>query len=232
MKKAVFVFTCVTFVIGFMIAVQFQSVGETASNGERNAVEIRQALLSQQERQQQLREDIRTQRELLAQYEDMENIEGTMTEILTALEEEAGLTEVSGPGVVVTVDIALSLDYDGGGISTVPAYLLRMLLNDINTIGAAHISVGAERLVSTTAIREANGRTLVNGKWLPYFPLEIHVITDNPEALHFALMSAESRELFLLENLTFHSEPVEELTVPAFDSSHRVRYMETVEEEL
>ncbi|PYZ93235.1 hypothetical protein CR194_08545 [Salipaludibacillus keqinensis] len=231
MKNRMLVFACVTTVIGFMVAVQFQSLSEPSSRDTRNMGELRQALMTEKERQQELNQELDRHLEILYQLEQTEDVEGVMAEVMEELEHQAGLTEVSGPGLLIEVNIFFDENYSGGAIQTVPAYLLRLLINELNIQGAQHIAIGNERIVSTTAIREANGRTLVNGNWLSYFPIEIKVIADDPELIHHAMMSSQSNELFIYENMRFSSTPMDEVTLPAYEKNYRVRFMEPVQEE-
>ncbi|MCR6095950.1 DUF881 domain-containing protein [Salipaludibacillus agaradhaerens] len=231
MRIKMLIFTCVTFVIGFMVAVQHQSFNEPPQRDTRNMADLRQALMSEKERQQELNEEIHRQSNILYQLDENEDVEEVMEDVFHDLQMKAGLTEVSGSGIVIEVNVFFDESYSGGGIRSVPPYLLRLLINELNIQGAEHIAIGSERIVSTTAIREANGRTLINGNWMTSFPLEIKVITDDPESMHHAIMSSQSREIFSYENLDFSVEAADDLTLPAYDHTYRVRYMEPVLED-
>ncbi|MCE7794696.1 DUF881 domain-containing protein [Salipaludibacillus sp. CUR1] len=230
MKKIPIIFACVTLIIGYMAAVQFQSHAEPETRDTRNMADLRQALMAEKERQQELNEEISRQQEILNQLEETEDVEDVMADVIENLQEQAGLTEVTGEGLIIQIDLEFDHNYTGGAISSIPPYLLRLLINDLNIQGAEHIAIGNERIVSTTAIREANGRTLVNGNWLSYFPVEVKVISNDPESLHYAIMSSQSREMFIYENMNFSSNPVDSLTLPAFDKNYRTRFMEPVQE--
>lgn len=214
-----------------MVAVQFQSVNEPDTRDGRNMAELRQDLVSEKEQQKELNKELEKQREVLYQLEQTEDVEEVMGDVITELQEEAGLTEVSGPGIILEVNVAFDEDYEGGAIRSIPPYLMRLLINELNIQGANHIAIDEKRYVTTTSIREVNGRTLVNGSWLSHFPLEIKVIADDPESLHHAMMSSQSRELFSYENLSLISTPVSQVDLPAYEKNYRVRFMEPVQEE-
>jgi uncharacterized protein YlxW (UPF0749 family) len=228
MKDRMIIFACLTTIVGFIIAIQYQSLSDPNLRDTRSMGELRQALISEKETQLQLHEELDRQTEILNQLDQPGEVEEVMGEVMEKLEEQAGLTEVSGSGIIIEVNVAFDQHYTGGGIKSVPAYLLRLLVNELNIQGAEHIAIGNQRIVSTTAIREANGRTLVNGNWLSYLPLEIKVIADDPESIHHAMMSSQSSELFTLEYLGFSSTPMENVTIPAIDKNYRVRFMETI----
>ncbi|MGJ9381323.1 DUF881 domain-containing protein [Salipaludibacillus sp. CF4.18] len=230
MNNRMTIFACVTIIIGFMVAVQFQAVSEPENREGRNMAELRQDLVAEKEKQQRLNEELERQREILYQLEQTEDVEEVMGDVITELQEQAGLTEVSGPGIILKIDVAFDVDYEGGAIRSVPPYLVRLLINELNIQGATHIAIDMQRYVATTAIREANGRTLVNGSWLSHFPLEIKVVTDDPESMHHAMMSSQSRELFSYENLSLVSTPVNQVELPAYEKDYRVRFMEPVQE--
>ncbi len=217
--------------IGLLIAVLFQSNSEPDSRDTRNIGELRQALISERETQQTLNEELNRQMEILYQLEQTEDVELVMGDVMEDLQEQAGLTEVTGSGLLIEIDIVFDENYTGGGIKSVPPYLLRLLINELNIQGAQHIAIGNQRIVSTTAIREANGRTLVNGNWLSQFPIEIKVIADDPESIHHAMMSSQASDLFNYDNFRFSSTPIDNLTLPSFDKNYRVRFMEPVQED-
>jgi uncharacterized protein YlxW (UPF0749 family) len=230
MKIRMILFTFVSTMIGLFVAIQVQSNNEPDSRDTRNMGELRQALISQKETQQKLNDELDRQMDILYQLEQTEDIELVMEDVMGDLEEDAGLTEVSGSGLLIELNIVFDEFYTGGGIQSVPPYLLRLLINELNIQGAKHISIGNQRIVATTAIREVNGRTLINGNWLSGFPIEIKVIVDNPESLYHAMMSSQASDLFAYENFQFSASPLDEVRLPAYEKNYRVRFMEPVQE--
>lgn len=231
MKDRMILFAIVTTVIGLLVSVQFQSKNEPYIRDTRNMGELREALISQKETQQELNDELDRQIKILDQLEQTEDVELVMGDVMDDLEIQAGLTEVTGPGLIIELNVVFDEYYIGGGIQTVPPYLLRLLINELNIQGAKHIAIGNQRIVSTTAIREANGQTLVNGSWLSEFPMEIKVIADDAEAIHHAMMSSQASGLFAYENFEFSSTPLNEVTLPAYEKNYRVRFMEPVQGE-
>ncbi|ADU30845.1 DUF881 domain-containing protein [Evansella cellulosilytica] len=231
MKDKMIIFTCVTIIIGFMVAIQFQTTKEPEVRDTRSTLELRQALTVEKERQKELNEALESQLELLYQLQQTEDVEPVMVEAIEELRERAGLTKVSGQGVIIDVTPYFDEFYEGGPIRSVPPYLLRMLVNELNINGAKEIAISNERIVSTTAIREANGVTLINSSRVTEFPLKVRVLTDDPEGLHHAIMSSQSREFFSYENLSIASTPINFVELPAYDRSLRVRHMEAVKED-
>ncbi|RNA69685.1 DUF881 domain-containing protein [Alteribacter keqinensis] len=231
MKDRMMIFTVITTIIGFMVAVQFQTTKEPDVRDTRTVMELRQELTAEKEKQQELIEELATQEEMLEQLQNTGNVENVIEEAINGLKARAGLTEVSGEGVLIEIRPYFDENYQGGAIRTVPAHLVRMLINELNIYGAKDIAVGSQRIVSTTPIREVQGVTLINSRRMTTFPLQVRVLTDDPEQLHHYMMTSEVKEYLQYENLEFTSAPMTDITVPAYDQSMRVRYMAPVKEE-
>lgn len=71
----------------------------------------------------------------------------------------AGLTPVTGPGVVVTVRQPARTD---GGLFAVHQEDLLSLVNELRAAGAQALSLNGQRLLATTAIRQAGSAFAVN----------------------------------------------------------------------
>lgn len=225
------IFTAIVTIIGFMIAIQFQTTKEPEIRDTRNIAQLRHDLTVEKVKQQELNKEIEKHAELLNQLQQTENIEEVMLEVIEELKAKAGLTEISDQGVIIEINPFFDEYYFDAPIRSVPSYLLRMLINELNINGAKEISVDNQRIISTTPIREVNGVTLVNGKRITQFPLTIKVLTDDPERLHHAIMSSQSREFFSYENLLMESKPINYVTLPAYDKAVRVKYMNIIKED-
>ncbi|AOM83270.1 DUF881 domain-containing protein [Salisediminibacterium beveridgei] len=216
---------------GVLIMVQLQEEPQQASGESRNIVELRSELVSQQERRQELNRQLEEQLSLMDQLESDDDIEELMVDLQETLRLDAGLTEVSGTGVLIEIDLSFDETYEGGGLTHVPPELLRLLINELNIQGADHIAIDQQRIVSTSAVREVNNRTLVNGQWISYFPVQVKVLTEYPEELRYAMMASNARDMFQYDNMNFTAETVDELTLPAYQQLPRIRHMEVVQEE-
>ncbi|MGO4887869.1 DUF881 domain-containing protein [Anaerobacillus sp. MEB173] len=228
MKDRRVVFAIITTVIGFMLAIQFQTTNEPIVRDTRDILELRKDLTAEKERQQELNNEIKKYETLLSQYEDS-LVESVMEEAIDELKNEVGLTEATGPGIIIEVTPIFN---DGTQhYYTVPPELLRRLINELNIHGAKEIAIGNQRIVTTSAIRDVNGVTHINARRIPPFPLKILVLTDDPERLHNEMIVSQSLEYFAIENLSLSITPVNEITLPAYEQILRVRYMEQVKEE-
>ncbi|WP_017727213.1 DUF881 domain-containing protein [Halalkalibacterium ligniniphilum] len=231
----IWIFTCVTFVIGFMLAIQFQTTNEPVIRDTRDVRELRQELRQEQERTQQLADEIEKTKSLLYQYqsslEDRREVEHVLEQQIDQLREEAGLTEKTGEGIIITIKPLLNDQFFGQSRQVVSPILLRLLINELNIYKAKEIAIGNERIVATSTFREVNGGTQVNTRRLPPLPIEVKVLSDDPERLRDYMVVSESVEYAEIEGLQLTIETVEELTLPAYDQTPRVRFMEEVKED-
>ena len=102
-------FTIITIIIGFMIAIQFQTVKEPVVRDTRDIWELRNALLKEKEVNSNLYAEMRAVEAKLEQYktEQQSSPERALKQTLEELKTEAGLTEKTGPGVILTIEPAM-----------------------------------------------------------------------------------------------------------------------------
>lgn len=232
-RKTIWHFTFVSLIIGFMLAVQFQTSQEPDVRDTRDIWEIRRDLQKEQELHKQLLNEIRKYEETLEKYEQQrsENKGAILRQTVEELKKEAGLTEVVGEGVVLYIEQMYDESYVGPVSDTISADLLRRLINELNMYGAEHISIADQRLVNTTVIRDINGVTKVDSYPLRSFPIEIKVITPDAEKMYNRLKASTIADDFALENLLLTvSEPQQRVVISPYDGTVRVKQMEAVEE--
>jgi uncharacterized protein YlxW (UPF0749 family) len=227
--------TVTTTIIGFMLAIQFQSVSEPDVRDTRDTWELREDLMAEKEIQSELYREIREVEDKLSKYENEreQSKEQLLKETLEELKMEAGLTEISGPGINLVLRQAVNELGKEIPATYVSPSLLQRLINELNMYGAKHISVDGQRIINTTVIREIAGVTKINGYSLNRFPIEITVIVKNneeAEQLFNRMKVSTVADDFFIDNLYVDVEnPEEEVIVPAYQDAIRVRYMEPVE---
>lgn len=234
-SRKVLSFTFITVIIGLMLAIQFQTVQDPLVRDTRDTWELRDDLNKGKELQAKLISEIRSNEEKIAQYETERehSKEETLRKTLAELQEEAGLTEITGPGVKIYLD-KVNEQLVGQPIE---AHLspdsLRRLLNELNTYGAKHVSIGGQRVINTTVIREIANETKINGRSLKTLPIEILVITDDlksAEKLSNRLKASHISDEFFIDNINLSVQGAElEITIPAYEDSIRVRNIEVTE---
>ncbi|NLP50873.1 DUF881 domain-containing protein [Bacillus sp. RO1] len=231
MDKRKFSFTIITIIVGLMIAIQFQTVKQPIIRDTRDTWQLRSDLNREQEIQSQIIQEIRKYDKILQDYskERDESKETIVRETLEELKVEAGLTEMKGPGIKMTVKPLFDEDVLGNIQENISADLLRRFVNELNSYGVEEISIANQRIISNTIIREINGRTKVNNAWIPNANFEIIVIISDPTKLYNRLQVSRAMDEFAIENLLLEvSTPINEVTVPPYDEQIRVKHMEPV----
>lgn len=224
-------FMLVSIIIGFMLAVQFKNVREPEIRDTRDTWQLKSDLLYEQKLQAKLMKDITKLEQQLSRYETERQTskEQVLKETLEELKKEAGLSEIKGPGVILTIEpIAEGLLINGDNDQITPE-LLKRLLNEVNMYDAKHISVNGLRIINTTVIRDINGTTKLDGVSINTFPIKINIIAEDAEKLRDRLKVSQSIEEFFIENLSLEiSQPLPNITVPAYQNELRIQYMEPV----
>ncbi len=227
-------FTLLTTIFGLMLAIQFQTIKEPIVRDTRDMWELRDDLKEEQQLQVKLLSEIRKYDEIIETYklEENENPEAALKETLNVLKEEAGLTEVEGPGVIITIDRLFSEDILGMKLDNISPDLLKRLINELNSYDAEEISIQGRRLINSSVIRDINGQTKMDNYSLNTYPIEIKVISENAEKLYNRMNASTTDEDFAIDNLKLTiSEPIDSITIPAYDDTIRVKNMKPVEKE-
>ncbi|RSD28294.1 DUF881 domain-containing protein [Mesobacillus subterraneus] len=227
-------FSMIAAIIGLMVAIQFQTVREPVVRDTRDTWQLREDLMKEKEFQSKLLLEIRSNEEKIAKYETerQQSKEEVLRETLAELKTEAGLTEVTGPGLTLSIVPAFNLVVEGGNPPSVSPDMLKRLLNELNMYGAKQVSVDGERVINTTVIRDINRVTKINGHSLNRFPIEIKVIVENSqvaEKLYNRMKVSSVAEDFFIDNLEVKvNRPESQLAVPAYQDTIRIRHMESV----
>ncbi|MED1469619.1 DUF881 domain-containing protein [Bacillus salipaludis] len=228
-------FTLITAIIGFMIAIQFQTIKKPVDRDTRDIWEIREALLKEKELQSTLLSEIRSNEEKLTAYESKrkKGKEQALKDTLNELKIEAGLTKVTGPGITLKIEPALEEIELGASVTQeVSPDLLQRLLNELNMYEAKYVSIDGQRVINTTVIRDINAQTKIDGHSIKSLPIEVKVVADSidtAEKLYNRMKVSKSIEEFYIENLRLTvSSPKTKVTVPSYENPIRIRYMEPV----
>lgn len=229
-------FTVITMVIGLMVAIQFQTVKEPIVRETRDMWQLREDYLKEKELHSKLIQEIRSNEGKLDQYETKrkQSKEQVLRETLDELKLQVGLTEVTGPGIRLSIEPVVEDIMLGKPVPTISPDLLKRLINELNMNDALYISIAGQRLINTTVIRDINNVTKVDGYSLKDLPIEIMVITETKELaekLYKRMQVSESAEdLFRFDSLRVNvMKASNDITIPAYQDTIRVRNMEPVE---
>jgi uncharacterized protein YlxW (UPF0749 family) len=228
-------FIVISAVVGFMIAIQFQTVKEPVERDTRDIWQLREALLKEKELQSSLLAEIRSIEEKLLAYESerKQSKEQVLRETLDELKAEAGMSVVHGPGITLQVEpeeFQLGSPINKG----LSPDLLKRLLNELNLYGGKYIAIDGQRIINTTVIRDINNETKIDGHSLSNLPIEIKVAVDTSaaaEKLYNRMKASKATEEFFIEDLRLVvNEVSSKISVPAYENSIRIRNMELVKE--
>ncbi|HZG70834.1 MAG TPA: DUF881 domain-containing protein [Chondromyces sp.] len=228
-------FTVITFIIGFMLSVQYQSVNSKDSRDTRSTWDLRAELTSEKEIQSNLLNEIRSTEEKVDKYEtkSQEAGEEALRETLNELKEEAGLTDISGPGIILHIQPAEESILLGEELHSISPEMLKRLVNELNRYGAMHISINDQRIVNHTVIRDINGKTKVNGVTIDSGEIEIKAATDSKMAaekmFNYMQVSPITDEFFIEGYRVAASKP-EQVTILAYDQTIRINNLEVAED--
>ncbi len=223
----------VSIILGLMLATQFKNVQNVGGDV---SLQRTQELTSQV---QKLNQDIVDQRKYIedlekriAEYENAAKDEGkindTMYKELERSRILAGLVDLEGAGVAVTVNV---IPVEDGGESGIVRNIyhedLLMLINELNAAGAEALSVNGERILSTTEIRNAGDYIVINTNRYSA-PFEIRAI-GNPDTLEASLKLLGGVTDTLGEELDIKIHREEKIRIPKYNGVFQYDYAEPVQ---
>ncbi|UOY93728.1 DUF881 domain-containing protein [Ectobacillus sp. JY-23] len=228
MNRKVGSFTLIAFIVGLMLAVQYKAIQQPDKQDTRSEWQLKESLKTEQELQVELLKEVRRQEERLSAYETKiaGSKEQALQQTLADLREQAGLTDVTGDGIVLELRPLFTEEP-----AVVSPQLLQRLINELNTYGASAIQVANERLVVTSAVRDVNGRVSVNNTPLPSLPFEIRVISENGQRLYDRMKVSSSFDHFAIDNIEMTMSKSPEVTVKKYDHTIRTNFMKAESEE-
>jgi len=212
LRNLAFAFVCL--LLGILVAIQLKSVNSTENQlllQNKRTEELRDELITLQNSNRDLAERYASLKDYVAQLESQtastdENLKAILEEKRKS-EVYAGLTDVSGPGIVVTLS--------AGTDSSIRDLDVRMVVNELRAAGAQAICVNEERMVAMSEIRLGGQYIVINGKPFPSNqPFVVRAIT-RPDDAERALTMLNG----VADHLKFYSidttvEKLDKVTIP------------------
>jgi uncharacterized protein YlxW (UPF0749 family) len=231
-------FTLIAALVGFMIAIQFQTVKKPVMERDtRDIWQLREALLKEKELQSNLLSEIRSNEVKLSAYESKrtQSKEQALKDTIQELKVEAGKTDITGPGITLLIEPVMEDVQLGAPVNdSVSPELLKRLLNELNMYEAKYVAIDGQRVINTTVIRDINGETKIDGHTLKGLPIEVKAGVDDmntAEKLSNRMKVSKARDEFFTESLRLEvSASNLDITIPAYDNSIRVKYLEPIKE--
>jgi len=220
-------------ILGLMLAAQFKNVQNVGGNV---SLQRAQELTTQI---QKLNQDITSQENLIQELEDrlMEyesaaqdagKLNDAMYKDLERARNLAGLTDLEGSGVIITVNLISFQEYGQSGIiRNVYHEDLLMLVNELNAAGAEALAINDERIIATTEIRDAGDYIVINTNRYSA-PFEIKAL-GNPDTLEASLMLLGGVADTLGEELEIKIRKENSIHIPKYNSPLQFDYAAPVQ---
>ncbi|MGP4040391.1 DUF881 domain-containing protein [Gracilibacillus sp. D59] len=229
-SKQQFMIGLVCLLIGFMIAILFNTNHKTTDRDTRDTWEIRTALLEEQKIQQNLYKEIAEAEKTLSEYQEQTEHQQiqSLKESIQKLREQAGLTEKSGQGLIITLK-PMFLNNDYQEYPEINAELLQLFINELNAAGATEVAIENQRIINITPIRDVSGNIYVNNSSIGDLPTELYVLTNNSQQIKNHIEVSEIGDYFALENVTISISKESDITLPEYDEQIDLRDIEIVD---
>lgn len=194
--------TFVCILLGLVLSWQLKSINyneKIVYAENKRSDELKTELINEKQKNDLLRQKNEELIRLNSEYESVKNNEEGMTEKFSQeiqkLKTLAGLVDVKGKGIVVTVD--------NKGFNYVDDTQILDLVNELKASDAQAISVNEERIVALSEIREAGSHVMVNGTRMTA-PYTVKAIGDPDKLFHSLKMTGgiiERLEIALKVNI-------------------------------
>ena len=229
-------------VLAFVISTQLVSVRKNVAIENKEAQrkeELQLELGKEKEKNADLYLQLYSAQNDLNQYrekaEDSSDYAKILSEQLKRSEVLAGLTEVEGSGIVLTLSDSTQSPGAGASVTEIEQFIihdsdLRLAITELAAAGAEAYSINGQRIISTTPIRCVGPVITVNEhKMAP--PFEIKVIGD-PKTLEAAVnMRGGLYDLFSSVGIGVEVRKEEKLLIPRYTGAINYEYATPVIQE-
>lgn len=203
--------TLVCVLLGVILSWQFRSINDNqklASMENKRLEELKTELLDANKQREELEKRNRELLETNAKFEsakyNVDKFTETLTDELKKVKIIAGLVDVKGKGVTVTLNNKGSIIVSGTNVLD--------LVNELRASDARAISVNEERIVAMSEIRDASNYVMINGRRLSA-PFVLKAIGDQDKLFYSLKMTGGIVE-DLQDRLTVSVEKSDNITIP------------------
>ncbi|HVM14155.1 MAG TPA: DUF881 domain-containing protein [Egibacteraceae bacterium] len=212
--------------VGFMLVAGLSAGRTSALEQDARKAELIALINARQEHTEQLATQLEDLRARLAEAES-EVAAGApaLAARLSAVEQAAGLTAITGPGLRVTFNDAAAGCVAREEDCRIMDSDLQLAVNALFAAGAEAITVNGERVIGTTAIRRAGRQILVNYRVLT--PPYVVEAVGNPDTLDVGFARSKIAQRFTVwtevYGLGFATQVVDDLQLNAYGGSVQLR---------
>lgn len=224
-------FMIILLVIGFAVAIQYNTIQQPEERDTRDLWAIRNDLANEKKIHSDLLMEIRNLDQTLRKYETLneDSASAVLKETINDLYEQAGMVEMSGPGLIIEVEPSPESIALGFKMEKISPDLLTRFVNELNRVKWRALEIDGKRYTSLSAIRDINGFTTVNGLNISSPPFKIQVITNDladAEKIYSTLHASTIHDDFYLDNLILKvRNPVKEVTIKGWKEDIRKLYL-------
>ncbi|MBE7011980.1 MAG: DUF881 domain-containing protein [Ruminococcaceae bacterium] len=237
-----FAISVLIFVLVFAFTWQFKGVKKNTEIRSREKIdkaEIQQSLYDAMEKNEKLKLEIESLKEENVVLRDETASENdylsVINERLSQTELYAGLTDVKGKGLVITMkDVPLTGEMKESGLynnyGTVHDINILKIVNELKAAGAEAISVNGERIVAMTEVRCVGPTIMINQERVGA-PYEIKAIGD-PDTLESALRmnGGAIEEATRIYGIAVTTKKEDEIFIDKYVGLTKTDYAETADE--
>lgn len=226
----------VCIVLGFIIALQIRSVNKNnvvASSENLRAEQLQVKLMEETEKNDALYNELLNYKDIVDQYKkEAENSGSYAAGVIAQLNRAeilAGLTDVEGEGVIVTIeDNTTDFSTDLNSEVIHDADILNVI-NELRAAGAEAISINGERVLSTSAIRCTGPTVSVNERQYaaPYIIKAIGSASNLEAAL---MMRYGVVEVLNSWGINVNVVKSNKISIAAYEGVMDFKYVKNVEE--
>ena len=217
--------------LGFVLTVDIRVQQDVEASSVARRAELARVVRARQARTISLERtvaDLRARLERIGARSSSEQLHA-LSDRVAALNRVSGSTPVSGPALVVTLADAPEAELEDADFR-VQDLDLQIVVNELWAVGAEAIAISGQRLIATSAIRNAGEAVLVNYRVLTS-PYRITAVGDADLMQERFTTSATAKRFGRwhdIYGLGFTTTTVREAALPSFEGSIGLRYAEPV----
>jgi uncharacterized protein YlxW (UPF0749 family) len=226
--------TLVSLILGLALAAQFKNVQRVGGSVSlQRTQELTRQVQKLEQENEALEARIQEYEKRIKEFENAVQSEGQSNKLIYEELERtrmlAGLVDVQGPGVVVTVNVKYVSEWGQDAIVQNVRYddLLK-LVNELNAAGAEAIAINDERIIATTEIRNAGDYIVINTNRYST-PFEIKAI-GNPDTLEAALKLLGGVADDLGVYLQINIRRVDNIRIPKYRGTFQYKFAKPVQD--
>lgn len=225
LKQGRWAIAAVSMLMGLMFVSQYrmtQTIAQSNVNLQRAGDLARELTAAQKER-----DELREQLEQIQQG----GASASAVKDINLLKQRAGLTDVSGPGVVITInDSKVPVkDNENPNLYLIHDEDILRVLNELRAGGAEAIAVNDQRLLGISEVRCAGPTIMVNGKVFGP-PFVIKAIGDSKTLSASLTMRGGVVDTLKYWGIELKIQREEQIVVPAFSGTFREDHVKTMAE--